>query len=86
MGIRREPAHVRSDHRNNGLRACIPDARNILDHFGCFLFLRFHEIVYIIILNGGEITGGSLGLSKYPFGELFGLSLRTKTVLLIVKN
>lgn len=44
----------------------------------------FGEIVYIIILNGGEITGGSLGLSKYPFGELFGLSLRTKTVLLIV--
>lgn len=44
----------------------------------------FGEMICIVFLNGGELTGGSLGLSKYPYDSIFGFSLREKDVLFIV--
>ena len=44
----------------------------------------FGEIVYTLLLNLENITGGSLGLSKYEMGSIFGMSLKTKRVLLAV--
>ena len=49
MRIRWETAHVRPDDGDDGLRAGVPNARDVLDHLGGFFFIGFHEIVNVVV-------------------------------------
>ena len=44
----------------------------------------FGEVIYVLLLNWEDLTGGSFGLSKIPYPEIGPISFQSKSMLLVL--